>query len=98
MGVPFWKMQGAGNDFVVIDHRVPFLPEGAVRARLVAAWCDRRRGIGSDGVLLLERDPEGGRRSGTRQRGSCRRCCGRFSGCQRRTGLFRAPGRVGRCT
>jgi len=53
--VPFTKMHGAGNDFVVVDHREPFLP--AARAELFARWCDRRRGIGADGVLLLERDP-----------------------------------------
>jgi len=47
-------MHGAGNDFVVIDHREPFLP--AQLEPLVARWCDRRRGIGADGVLLLERD------------------------------------------
>ena len=52
----FTKMHGAGNDFVVLDHRESFLPSdsGALFARL----CDRRRGIGADGVLLLERDPE----------------------------------------
>jgi diaminopimelate epimerase len=54
--IPFFKMHGAGNDFVVIDHREPFLPERA--EALFARLCDRRRGIGADGVLLLERDPE----------------------------------------
>ena len=58
MQIPFVKMHGAGNDFVVIDHREPFLPEDtAVRARLFRRMCDRRRGIGADGVLLVERDP-----------------------------------------
>jgi diaminopimelate epimerase len=52
----FTKMHGAANDFVVVDHRAPFLP--ADPTRLIAALCDRRRGIGADGVLLLERDPE----------------------------------------
>ena len=56
MKVPFLKMHGAGNDFVVIDHRAPFLPEPL--EPLIARLCDRRRGIGADGVLLLERDPE----------------------------------------
>lgn len=56
MNIPFVKMHGAANDFVVIDHRAPFLPEP--HAPLVARMCDRRRGIGADGVLLLERDPE----------------------------------------
>jgi diaminopimelate epimerase len=53
----FTKMHGAGNDFVVVDHREPFLPDAAgVRSALFAKWCDRRRGIGADGVLLLERE------------------------------------------
>ncbi len=56
MRVAFTKMHGAGNDFVVVDHREPFLP--AARRELFRSWCDRRRGIGADGVLLLERDPE----------------------------------------
>ncbi len=55
MSLAFTKMHGAANDFVVIDHRWPFLP--ADRAALLAALCDRRRGIGADGVLLLESDP-----------------------------------------
>jgi diaminopimelate epimerase len=54
--IAFTKMHGAANDFVVLDHRQPLLPE-AGRAALFAAMCDRRRGIGADGVLLLESDP-----------------------------------------
>lgn len=54
MTIAFTKMHGAANDFVVIDHREPFLP--AERTALFARMCDRRRGIGADGVLLLERD------------------------------------------
>ena len=49
-------MHGAGNDFVVIDHRAPFLPDP--RDPWIVRLCDRRRGVGADGVLLLERDPE----------------------------------------
>ena len=33
MNVPFLKMHGAANDFVVVDHRQPFLPRGLPR------WC-----------------------------------------------------------
>jgi len=54
--IPFVKMHGAANDFVVVDHREPFLPE-PVEA-LLRRLCDRRRGVGADGVLLLEADPE----------------------------------------
>ncbi len=56
MSIAFLKMHGAANDFVVIDHRRPFLPEPL--DPLVTRLCDRRRGVGGDGVLLLERDPE----------------------------------------
>jgi len=49
------KWHGAGNDFVVIDGRdLGSPPEWAVWTRAV---CDRRRGIGADGVLVLERHP-----------------------------------------
>lgn len=51
--ITFYKMEGAGNDFVVIDNRdlqftmkeiIDFTPE----------LCDRRFGIGSDGLIALE--------------------------------------------
>lgn len=59
MTIPFVKMHGAANDFIVIDLREPLLPDdAAARAELFRRMCDRRRGIGADGVLLLERDPE----------------------------------------
>ena len=56
MRLPFTKMHGAANDFIVVDHRERYLPED--RRALLMRMCDRRRGIGADGVLLLERDPE----------------------------------------
>ena len=56
MTIPFLKMHGAANDFVVIDHRRRFLAEPL--EPLVVRLCDRRRGVGADGVLLLESDPE----------------------------------------
>ena len=48
----FTKMNGAGNDFVLIDNRA-----GEVRLNRsqIAHLCDRHRGIGADGVLLLEK-------------------------------------------
>lgn len=57
MTIPFVKMHGAANDFVVIDHRRPFLPAGDALAALVQRLCDRRRGVGADGVLLMEAHP-----------------------------------------
>src|SRR5882724_10672039 len=48
----FTKMNGAGNDFVLIDNRA-----GDIRLNRsqIAHLCDRHRGIGADGVLLLEK-------------------------------------------
>src|SRR5437868_11471357 len=47
----FTKMNGAGNDFVMIDNRVGDL---RLASEQIAKICDRHRGIGADGVLLLE--------------------------------------------
>lgn len=47
------KMHGTLNDFIVADLRnQPAIPDPAAFAR---KWCDRRSGIGADGVLLIER-------------------------------------------
>ncbi|MBN2158865.1 MAG: diaminopimelate epimerase [Spirochaetes bacterium] len=46
----FTKMQGTGNDYIVIDGRKKKLP-GA--KKLTSAMCDRHYGVGSDGILLL---------------------------------------------
>jgi diaminopimelate epimerase len=54
--VPFVKMSGAGNDMVLIDHRARFLE--AREARFARAVCERRWGVGADGVILLEEDSE----------------------------------------
>lgn len=51
--VPFTKMSGSGNDFVVIDHRRPLLADTEVRP-FVRAVCRRGVGIGADGVVLIE--------------------------------------------
>lgn len=50
--VPFVKMHGLGNDFVVLDGRAGGVPP--VDARLAAALADRHRGIGCDQLVLLE--------------------------------------------
>lgn len=51
--IPFWKMSGAGNDFIVIDHRKPMIPEERMAefARLV---CRRKFSVGADGLFLIE--------------------------------------------
>lgn len=51
MRVPFIKMHGLGNDFVVIDGRQTAVP--AITARLAAALADRHTGIGCDQLIVL---------------------------------------------
>ncbi len=53
MEIRFFKMEGAGNDFVVIDNRETKLALSEV-IQLSPRLCDRRFGIGADGILLLE--------------------------------------------
>ena len=49
----FFKMNGAGNDFIVVDNRDLSL-SAALDADTIAALCDRNRGIGADGLLAVE--------------------------------------------
>lgn len=51
--IPFTKMSGSGNDFVVIDHREPWLAEDEIPA-FTRAVCRRRLSVGADGVILIE--------------------------------------------
>jgi diaminopimelate epimerase len=52
----FWKMDGTGNDFIVVDNRAG--PVAAERlAEFAARYCPRRTGVGADGVLLVEPSP-----------------------------------------
>ncbi|WP_028579456.1 diaminopimelate epimerase [Desulfogranum japonicum] len=55
LSLPFMKMSGTGNDFIVVDHRRSVIPEKDMPefARLV---CRRKQSVGADGLILLEED------------------------------------------
>jgi diaminopimelate epimerase len=55
MEINFYKYQGTGNDFIMINNT-----SGEVKLsdKQVVALCDRRFGIGSDGLILLNKHPE----------------------------------------
>jgi len=52
----FYKYQGTGNDFIFIDNRNNSFPKND--SVLIEKLCNRRFGIGADGLLLLEYDSE----------------------------------------
>lgn len=49
---PFAKYVGCGNDFIFFDHRDPFFP--SENKTLIQNLCHRQKGIGADGIVLLE--------------------------------------------
>ena len=52
VNIPFFKYQGTGNDFVMIDNRIGEFP--LLDKQRIAAICDRRFGVGADGVIVLQ--------------------------------------------
>lgn len=51
--IPFYKMSGSGNDFIIIDNRAGIVPEELLNEIIVKA-CRRQLGIGADGLILIE--------------------------------------------
>ncbi len=54
MRMTFYKYQGTGNDFIIVDNRLQQIDKN--NTRRIKELCDRRFGIGADGFILLEND------------------------------------------
>jgi diaminopimelate epimerase len=54
MKIHFFKYQATGNDFIVLDNRDGRI---ALSQEQIAKLCDRRFGVGADGLMLIEKDP-----------------------------------------
>lgn len=55
----FWKMNGAGNDFVLLNNLEEHLPEDAF-PRLARTLCERHLSIGADGLMVVDAPRAGG--------------------------------------
>lgn len=55
--IPFWKMTGSGNDFVVVDNRRRIVPDSEL-GTFARAVCRRRYSVGADGVVFIEENSE----------------------------------------
>ncbi|WP_397447445.1 diaminopimelate epimerase [Polaribacter sp. R77954] len=56
MNLAFYKYQGTGNDFVMIDNRTKTFPKE--KTDIFAQLSDRHFGIGADGIILIENDDD----------------------------------------
>lgn len=88
-GTVFYKMTGSGNDFVMLDGR--YVTAAELTPATIAAICDRRLGIGADGVALLSPTDEPGvhfRFNFWNRDGSAGPMCGNGALCATRLAAF----------
>ena len=52
MNIPFWKMHGASNDFILVDDRARTFPAGD--RNWIASLGQRRTGVGAEGLILIQ--------------------------------------------
>ena len=55
----FWKMNGAGNDFIVVDDRQNVVPDEKW-PEIVCTVCERHMSIGADGFMVVKNPTYGG--------------------------------------
>ena len=55
----FWKMNGAGNDFIILNNLTEKLPESAFPA-IARTLCERHLSIGADGLMVVDAPTQGG--------------------------------------
>jgi len=54
--IPFYKMSGSGNDFIIIDNREGLVPEERL-SQFITGSCRRKVSAGADGIILIETSP-----------------------------------------
>ncbi len=82
MTQPFYKMTGSGNDFVFVDGRESSVDDWP--AERIAAICDRRTGVGADGLVVVSPDASGARMIYFNADGSRAGMCGNAALCSTR--------------
>jgi diaminopimelate epimerase len=56
MNLNFYKYQGTGNDFVMLDNRTKTFPKENIK--IISHLADRHFGVGADGIILIENDDQ----------------------------------------
>ena len=59
MELPFVKLHGNGNDFILIDEWNGLKVPEEMKGEFASVYCDRKMGIGGDGVIFLGKTPDG---------------------------------------
>ena len=90
----FWKMNGAGNDFIILNNLQEGLSADCFPA-LARRLCERRLSIGADGLMVVERPQSGGdyRMLFYNSDGSAGEMCGNGARCICRYGYENRAGR-----